>query len=168
MGAIKEPLRVLVAEDDEIDAFLLERAFTRAEVVAPVKFVRDGQEAVDYLSGESRARDRSTHPLPSLVLLDLKMPRLDGFDVLKWLRHDPDLRRLCVVVFTSSNEPTDVNLAYDLGANSYAVKPTDPASLDSFVRSLRDYWLERHCYPDCGATATHGVCFLDLSASPPT
>ncbi len=148
-GALGQQLRVLVAEDDEIDAFLLRRAFSRAGLEVPVKFVRDGQEAVDYLSAETGRPDRSSHALPGLVLLDLKMPRLDGFDVLKWLRQHPDLRRLSVVIFTSSNEPQDINLAYDLGANSYAVKPTDPNSLDAFVRSLGDYWFKRHCYPDC-------------------
>ena len=147
MGTIEETLRVLVAEDDDIDAFLLERAFTKVGMKVPIKFVRDGQEAVDYLAAESIFPDSSAHPLPILLLIDLKMPRLDGFDVLKWLRHHPNLRRLCVVVFSSSNEPQDINLAYDLGANSYAVKPTDPGGLETFVRALGEYWFKRHCYP---------------------
>ena len=147
MGTMEDTLRVLVAEDDDIDAFLLERAFSRVGMKVPLKFVRDGQEAVDYLAAQDFVPDGSARPLPILFLLDLKMPRLDGFDVLKWLRQHPTLRRLCVVVFSSSNEPQDINLAYDLGANSYAVKPTDPGGLETFVRALGEYWFKRHCYP---------------------
>lgn len=156
MGTTEDNLRVLVAEDDEIDAFLLERAFSKAGLKVPLKFVRDGQEAVDYLAAES-ATAGLADSLPVLLLLDLKMPRLDGFDVLKWLRQHPSLKRLSVVVFSSSNEPHDINLAYDLGANSYAVKPSDPGSLDSFVRALGEYWLKRHCYPDSATVAEAAI-----------
>ena len=157
MGTTEDNLRVLVAEDDDIDAFLLERAFSKAGLKVPLKFVRDGQEAVDYLTAESTTAGASAYSLPVLLLLDLKMPRLDGFDVLRWLRQHPSLKRLCVVVFSSSNEPHDINLAYDLGANSYAVKPTDPGNLDSFVRALGEYWFKRHCYPDSAAVAEVGI-----------
>src|SRR5262245_8374290 len=129
---MNEPVRILVAEDEADDAFLLERAFARAGIKATIQLARDGQEAVDYLRGSKPSTDRQAQPLPVLVLLDLKMPRLDGFDVLEWLRQQPGLRRLSVVVFSSSNEPRDINRAYDLGANSYAVKPVDPASLVEF------------------------------------
>src|SRR5262245_57504279 len=119
------PLRILVAEDDEFEVLLLRRAFTKAGVEAPVTFVRDGQEALDYFQRQHGFSDERVHPMPTLLVLDLKMPRLDGFDVLKWLRQQPGLRRLLVVVLTSSSEASDVNRAYDLGANSYLRKPTD-------------------------------------------
>jgi DNA-binding response OmpR family regulator len=149
MDRVRGKPRILVAEDDANDAFFLERAFAKAGVDAPRRFVRDGGEAVEYLEGRSGFADRSVHPMPTLLLLDLKMPRLSGFDVLKWLRQTPALHRLSVVVFSSSDDPNDVNLAYDLGANSYAVKPGNSAELLGFVRSLREYWLERHCFADC-------------------
>src|SRR6266567_605609 len=110
---------ILVAEDDPADAFFLQRAFAKAGVSISLHFVRDGQEVIDYLRGEPPFADRVVYPLPQLLLLDLKMPRLNGFDVLGWLKESPDLKRLPVVVFTSSRETADVNHAYDLGANSY-------------------------------------------------
>ena len=88
--------RVLIAEDDPGDVFLLQRAFSTAGVSASLHFVRDGQEAIDYLGGEASFADRTAYPLPELMLLDLKMPRLNGFDVLEWLRKQPGLRRLLV------------------------------------------------------------------------
>src|SRR5215475_14358650 len=123
------PKRVLVAEDDPADVFLLERAFSRAGVAASLHFVRDGQEAIDYLGGEHRYDNREEFPLPHLMLLDLKMPRLGGFDVLGWLRGQPGLKRLLVTVLTSSSQPEDINRSYDLGANSYLVKPQTPEGL---------------------------------------
>ncbi len=151
MDSNKSTLRILVAEDDPNDAFFLERAFAKAGVDVPLSFVTDGTETLEYLEGQKAFADRAAHPLPTLLLLDLKMPRMNGFDVLKWLRERPGLRRLSVVVFSSSDDPRDVNLAYDLGANSYAVKPGSGAELLAFVRSLHQYWCERHCYGDCMA-----------------
>jgi len=158
-GNREEPIKILIAEDEEDDVFLLERAFARAGVKVDLQFVRDGQEAVEYLGSGKPPSNRGAQPLPVLLLLDLKMPKLDGSDVLKWLRQQPGLRRLSVVVFSSSNEPRDINLAYDLGANSYAVKPADPSSLLGFVQSLDSYWFKRNCFPDCVAS--------DAGAAPP-
>lgn len=146
---ISENLRMLVAEDEPNDAFFLKRAFLKAGINVPMDFVGDGQEAVDYLSGEGRFEDRRSHPLPSLLLLDIKMPRLSGFDVLKWLRQQPGLRRLAVLVFSSSDDQRDINLAYDLGANSYATKPAAAADLVEFALCVQKYWFKRHRYPDC-------------------
>lgn len=139
--------RVLVAEDDPADKFLLERAFANANVAATLHFVRDGQEAIDYLAGEAGFSDRNTHPLPDLFLLDLKMPRLNGFDVLTWVRSKPGLRRLLVAIFSSSDQPRDVNRAYDLGANSYLIKPHSTSDLADLVERLRNYWLEANRCP---------------------
>ena len=134
--------RVLIAEDDPSDIFLLQRAFAAAKVPASLHVVRDGQEAIDYLEGDASFADRNTYPLPDLMLLDLKMPRLNGFDVLTWLRKKPGLKRLLVTVLTSSDHPTDINRAYDLGANSYLLKPHASSDLAELIRRVQIYWLE--------------------------
>ncbi len=127
-------------EDDPNDVLLIERAFRKAGLPRPVS-VRDGEQAVAYLSGEGEYADRERHPLPSLLLLDLKMPRMDGFEVLRWLRSHPGgLRRLPAVVLTGSGEAADIDRAYELGANSYLVKPPVFASLLTAVQTVTDYW----------------------------
>ena len=139
---------ILVAEDDTTDAFLLKRTFAKVEVPARLHFVRDGQEAIDYLSGQGSFADRQRHPIPNLFLSDLKMPRLDGFQVLDWLRRQPGLKRMPVVILSSSNEPRDVNRAYDLGVNSYLIKPHSVERLTDLVHRLHLYWLETNSNPD--------------------
>src|SRR5437763_1594367 len=141
------PKKVLIAEDDPTDVFLLQRAFTAAQVTATLHFVRDGQEAIDYLEGESNFSNRDQHPLPDLMLLDLKMPRLNGFDVLSWLRQKPGLKRLLVTILTSSDQPQDINRAYDLGANSYLLKPQSSNELAELVQRVQKYWLEANQRP---------------------
>jgi CheY-like chemotaxis protein len=132
---------ILVAEDDPTDAYFFERAFKRAGIPVTLHFVRDGQEAVDYLQGEGQFTDRARHPLPQLVLLDLKMPRLDGFDVLEWVRKQPGLSGVLIVIFSSSDEPKDMNRAYGLGATSYLVKPHSMGELTALVGQFKKYWL---------------------------
>ena len=139
---------ILVADDSAEDAFILKRAFERAGMTVPIQFVKDGQELVDYLSGTDSFANRQNHPMPRVVLLDLKMPKMDGFDVLRWLQGQPELRRLIVTVLSSSDESKDVNLAYDLGANSYVVKPGSLNGYANIVEKLRDYWLEVNRPPD--------------------
>src|SRR2546423_8597165 len=143
--------QVLIAEDDPSDIFLLQRAFTAAAVPAKLHFVRDGQEAIDYRGGEESYSDRDAYPLPDLMLLDLKMPRLNGFDVLQWLRKQPGLRRLLVTILTSSDQATDIDRAYDLGANSYLLKPHGSQQLADLVQRLQRYCLEvNHRPPTLG------------------
>src|SRR5689334_4905092 len=101
----------LLVEDDENDVLLIRRAFSRGQILNPLQVVRSGEEAIDYLSGVGPFRHRDEYPLPGLVLLDLKMPRVDGFDVLTWIRRQPTLKGLRVVVLTSSNDMRDVNKA---------------------------------------------------------
>lgn len=134
--------RILVAEDSEGDAFVLQRAFDKAHIDAELYFVEDGQDAVDYLAGVGAFGDRKVHPMPRLLLLDLRMPRLSGFDVLDWLQQHPTLKRLPVAVFTSSNIDKDVDRAYDLGANSYIVKPGSLGGYEEFIKTLQRYWTE--------------------------
>ena len=131
-----------MAEDDTTDAFLLERTFARTGNRTSLHFVRDGQEAVDYLSGEGTFADREQHPIPALLLSDLKMPRLDGFQVLGWLRRQPGFKRLPVVILSSSSEPGDVNRAYDLGVNSFITKPVTFESLVEVMKTIGRYWFE--------------------------
>ena len=133
---------ILVAEDDLTDAYFFERAFKRAGIPVMLHFVRDGQEVIAYLQGEGQFADRTAHPLPQLVLLDLKMPRLDGFDVLEWVRKQPRLSGLQVVIFSSSGEPKDINRAYGLGANWYLVKPHSMEELTALVGRFKKFWLE--------------------------
>jgi CheY-like chemotaxis protein len=132
---------ILLVEDDPNDVFLIQRAFRRINLANPIQVVQDGEAAVLYLSGQEPYADRDRYPFPILVLLDLKLPRRSGLEVLEWLRQQPKLRRLPVVVLTSSRENSDLNRAYDLGANSYLVKPVAFDGLLEMVRSLNQYWL---------------------------
>jgi CheY-like chemotaxis protein len=132
---------ILLAEDDPNDVLLIQRAFQRTLVANPVQVVRDGEEALAYLKGEDPFSDRERHPLPVLLLMDLKMPRKTGLEVLEWVRQQPGLRRLPIIVLTSSNQSPDINRAYELGANSYLVKPAGFDSLLELVKNLDMYWL---------------------------
>src|SRR4051812_26376261 len=114
---------ILLAEDLENDVVLVRKAFERAQIRNPMHVVRDGEEAIEYLRGEGKYANREEHPLPQLVLLDLKMPKVDGFDVLRWMRADMTFKAIPVLVLTSSDRINDVKLAYQLGANSFMVKP---------------------------------------------
>jgi CheY-like chemotaxis protein len=140
---------MLVAEDRDEDVDILKLACQRAGVSLPLHFVRDGEEALEYLKGEGQFSDREKYPLPTLLLLDLNMPRLNGFEVLQWLRLQPGLRRLVVIIFTSSELPEDVNKAFELGANSYLVKPVDFQKLEETARYLNTYWVKFNLCPDC-------------------
>ena len=144
---------ILLAEDNETDALLLKRAFEKADVDTPLTVVRDGQEAVSYLRGEKQFSNRQEHPFPILMLLDLKMPLMDGFDVLSWLKDQPELKRLLVVVLTSSNLQADIDRAYDLGANSYLVKPTGFDRLIDLTKRLESYWLQANQMPVLGSSS---------------
>ncbi len=132
---------ILLAEDDPNDVLLIQRAFQRSLVANPLQVVRDGEEALAYLSGQGLFADRERHPLPVLMLMDLKMPRKSGLEVLEWVRRQPGLKRLPIVVLTSSNQNPDINRAYELGANSYLVKPAGFDSLLELVKNLDMYWL---------------------------
>ncbi len=132
---------ILLVEDDPNDVFLIQRAFRKANLANPIQVMNDGEAAVQYLSGQEPYADRDRYPLPMLMLLDLKLPRRSGLEVLEWLKQQPKLKRLPVVVLTSSREHTDLNRAYDLGANSYLVKPVAFDSLLSMVQTLNQYWL---------------------------
>lgn len=133
--------RVLAAEDEETDAFILRLAFEKAGVANPLTIVRDGQEAVDYLAGAAPYDDRAVHPLPALLTLDLKMPRMNGFDVLGWLRTRPEFKNLPVFVISSSSDEADIERARQLGARDYFVKPHRLDDFAAIIRTLQTRWL---------------------------
>jgi CheY-like chemotaxis protein len=133
---------ILLVEDDPNDVLLIQRAFQKANLRDVLKVVRDGEQAISYLAGREKYADREQYPLPYLLLLDLKMPGTDGFEVLQWVRGEPDLRRLLVVVLTSSNLQADVDRAYELGANSYLVKPVEFDQMVNMLRRFEAYWTE--------------------------
>jgi CheY-like chemotaxis protein len=139
---------ILLAEDDPLDARLIRRALVKARCANPVQSVSDGEQAIAYLSGTPPFDDRQRYPLPTLMLLDLKMPRKNGFDVLHWIRSQPLLKRLPVVVLTSSSVPQDVNKAYEAGANSYLVKPVDSVALVDMLKTVELYWIVTNTRPD--------------------
>jgi len=134
-------VNILHVEDDSNDVLLFQHACRKAGVNCNLQTVNDGDEAIAYLQGEARFADRQQYPLPDLMLLDLKMPRLNGFEVLAWLRQEEKCRSLPVVVLSSSNHDADIKRAYSLGANSYLVKPVEFDSLVEIVKVVHQYWL---------------------------
>lgn len=139
---------ILLAEDNSTDALMVQRAFKKANLLNPIQVVDDGDKAVAYLAGEGPYADRGQHPFPVLLLLDLKLPRRSGLETLEWLRRQEGLKRLPVVVLTSSKESSDINRAYDLGANSYLVKPVNFDPLLDMVKTLGLYWVVLNEKPD--------------------
>lgn len=133
-------ITVLVAEDSDLDYSLLEHALDHCGAQATINRAVDGLEALDYLKGEGRFADRTRYPFPNVVLLDLKMPRFSGFDVLEWLRANPRYRVIPTVVMSTSGEPSDVQRAYELGANTYFTKPAEIEELMNLCVHLAEYW----------------------------
>jgi CheY-like chemotaxis protein len=131
----------LLVEDSENDAILIRRAFQKGNIINPLQVVTNGDQAIAYLKGEGAFANRAEYPLPELVLLDLKLPGIDGFQVLRWIRQQSELKALRVVVLTSSDRIQDVNLAYQLGANSFLVKPVDFERFVEISQALKGYWL---------------------------
>jgi len=139
---------ILLVEDREDDVFLIRKAFERAGLSNPVQVVRDGEQAISYLAGERKFSNRAEYPLPWLILLDLKMPRVDGFEVLRWIRKQPGFNRIVVIVLTSSEEIRDVNRAYQLGANSFMVKPLEFENAVQVSKLIQQYWLYHNRFPE--------------------
>ena len=139
MNVASQP--VLLVEDDENDVMFVQRAFKHAGILNPLHIARHGDEAIEYLDGKGTYGDRERYPLPVFVLLDLKMPRRSGLEVLEWVKDRAGLKRIPIVVLTSSKNDSDVNKAYELGVNSYLVKPVSFEGLIELVKSLQLYWL---------------------------
>ena len=147
---------ILLIEDDPNDVLLIQRAFRRAELDIPLRVVHDGREAMAYLQGRSPFDDRVAYPLPLLVLLDLKMPVKSGFEVIAWIRGEAELKRLPIVVLTSSREIEDVNRAYEAGASSYLVKPVAFDALQTMLATFGRYWLNFNTPPEVAARERAG------------
>jgi two-component system response regulator len=133
---------ILLVEDNPLDVELTLDAFREAQLNNSIYVARNGQEALNYLFGQGEFADRESHPLPDLILLDLKLPGIDGHEVLHRIKSTPDLKRLPVVILTSSQEDTDLIRSYDNGANSYLVKPISANGFLEVVYQIDQYWLE--------------------------
>ena len=138
---------ILLVEDRADDILLVRKAFERGAINHPLQVVRDGEEAMRYLAGEGRYSNRDEYPLPDLILVDLKMPRVDGFELVKWIRRQPGFSNIPIVVLTSSDAIRDVNRAYALGANSFLVKPLDFDNFVETAKTLKKYWLNMNQPP---------------------
>jgi len=143
---MNEKQTILMVEDSEDNLFILRAALKMAKCDHPLQEVHNGEEAIAYLKGEGPYGDRTKFPLPAVMLLDLNMPRKNGFDVLAWVRAQPGLKRLVIVVLTASNRVEDVEHAYDLGAASYLVKPIGLETLAAMMRCLCD-WIQFNQFP---------------------
>jgi CheY-like chemotaxis protein len=131
---------ILLVDDSEEDSLLLKHELERAGLANPLFFLSNGAEAIAYLAGQGRFQNRTQYPVPSVLLLDLKMPGLDGFDVLSWIGKRPELKRLLIVVLSGSADVKQVTRAYELGANSYLTKPANPLDLANLANFFRGYW----------------------------
>jgi two-component system, response regulator len=138
---------ILLVEDNPDEVELMKVALEKAEIANPLQVVRDGQEALDYLKGESRFAARALFPLPCLVFLDLKLPRVSGQTVLTWLKSHPRLKVIPVIVLTSSKEPTDLTKVYELGANSFLTKPAKLSEFVEMVKTTATYWISGNRTP---------------------
>lgn len=137
----KQQPPVLLAEDNEEDIFLIRRAWQKCGIPNPLVVTNDGYQAIDYLGGQPPYTDRRRYPLPCLLLLDIKMRLLDGFEVLAWLQTRPGLRRIPAVMLSASHAEEDTARAWDLGAVDYFVKPIEPSELQSILRSVYEQWI---------------------------
>jgi CheY-like chemotaxis protein len=156
---------ILIVDDSLDDFVLLKRAFSKAGVGNPIYWVRSGSEAIKYLSGKEQYEDRTAYPQPSVILLDLKMPDGDGFEVLTWIRNKFPNGGLLVVVLTHVEEIRKINRAYALGANSFLTKPGNPDELQELINIFTGYWLLNNRTPTQepaeSATSEVGLNFYD-------
>jgi len=135
-----------LAEDSDNDVFLMQRALKASGIPNPLQVVKDGAEVIAYLSGHNQYQNRSEYPLPAVVLLDLNLPRKNGFELLEWMRAQSTLKRIVVIILTASNRSADADRAYDLGANFYLTKPSKFDDLVKMTKCLHD-WLKLIHFP---------------------
>lgn len=141
------PAHILLVEDNRMDVELTLDAFREARLLNTIHVSPNGQDALDYVFGRGKYIDRQAYPRPNLVLLDLKLPGIDGFEVLRQIKATPILKRLPVIILTSSKEEGDRALSYDIGANSYLVKPISFDGFLGIVRKIEGYWLSLNVAP---------------------
>lgn len=133
-------LTILIAEDDEDYGLILQSAITANGWKNPVRVLHNGQEVISYLSGEGVYADRAAHPFPSVMFLDVKMPGVTGFDVLRWIKEHPECSVLPTMMLSSSDDERDIRLAYELGANGYFAKPAALDDLKSMLQAIYCFW----------------------------
>jgi CheY-like chemotaxis protein len=131
---------ILIAEDSEADIFFLLRVMDQAGVLNPIYVVRNGNEALAYLQGTGQYSDRATYPLPGIVLVDLKMPGIDGFEILRWKRRATNLQNMLIVAVSSYDGVYGINLAYELGADTFLSKPLTSEDVLNLISAFDDYW----------------------------
>lgn len=146
----KESINILLVEDDSDDIAITERALRKAKLSNPLYIVRDGQEAMEFLTHTGKYTDKKLAPRPGLILLDLNMPRLDGREVLERIKDDPQLKRIPVVVLTTSSQEEDIIRSYDGGANTFITKPVNFKGFIDAVIAIGKYWLEIAEIPEDG------------------
>src|SRR4051812_32665694 len=151
---MREPMsrNVLLVEDDENDVFFFRRAMKLAGWCSPLQVVEDGKQAIDYLEGNGQFSRREEFPLPTLILLDIKLPYISGLEVLKWIREHTTFKQLAVIMLTSSKEDVDIERACMLGANAYVVKPGGAEDLLDLVNSIWRFWIKYNQF--CPSTMT--------------
>ncbi len=142
MNTPPKPVVILMADDDDDDRLLARDALTESQISSDLRFVENGEELLDYLLHRGKFEQASEAPRPGLILLDLNMPRKDGREALREIRADPELRRIPVVVLTTSKADTDVGAIYDLGANSFISKPFQFEALVSVMKAIGQYWFQ--------------------------
>ncbi len=147
---------ILLVEDEENDVVFMEMALKKSGLGSAFQVAEDGQEAIDYLSGAREFANRERFPIPALVFLDLNLPRVMGMDVLKWIRDQPELDAMVVIILTSSQQRSDIRRACSLGANSYLVKPSNPLAMGEIVDLVKRYWLQLNL-PTATATAAQAL-----------
>ncbi len=131
---------ILIAEDDRNDSYILQRTLKKVGITNPVQLVEDGEQALSYLRGEGKYKDRTVYPFPGVIITDLKMPKIDGFEVLKWLRNHPECGVIPAMVLSASAMEKDVVRAYQEGANCYMQKPRTTDELAHMLKLLFDFW----------------------------
>ena len=152
---MNENQTILLADDSEDDLMLMRFAYRKSGINPTFHEVHDGEEAIAYLKGEGIYADRDKYALPSVMLLDLKMPKINGFEVLEWVRTQPHIRRIAIMILTSSMRIEDVERAFDLGANSFLVKPGTLEELTKLIQCLHD-WLQINHFPPLNQTVRRG------------
>jgi len=142
---MKEPVMelnpiLLIADDDEEDRLLIKDAFEESKFPAKIVFGEDGEEVINYLNNTGRFADKKKFPIPSIIILDLNMPKKDGRETLQEIKSNPNLRSIPIIILTTSNSEKDIALSYSLGANTYICKPSTYTSLIDIVKTLSNYW----------------------------
>ena len=164
MGDLKN---ILLAEDSPDDVFMIRSAFKKSGFKDPIYVVPNGEEVLQYLKGEGHYADRQQYPVPHLLLLDLNMPRLNGFEVLSWIRSRQEWMCLPVIVLTTSFYGPEIKRAYDLGANSFITKPPDFSQLVAGLKEVGEHWLRRAILPEPGPFIPAPTESASASSQPP-